>query len=97
MTIHDPKLKAHVERVCALATSLPLNLRPVCGLMDAYDWYARVDGPDSGQAREALNLLLSEELRPELRGWYQRCGNEMNPAALEFRQRLSDLAGEGFG
>src|SRR5258707_15884781 len=97
MTIHDPKLKTHVDRVSVLMTSLPVDLRPVCGLMDAYDWYARVDGADSGQAHEALELLLSEELRPALRGWYQRCGNKMNPAALEFRQRLSRAAGEEFG
>ncbi len=65
--------------------------------MDAYDWYAQVDGADSTQAHEALELLLSEELRPALRGWYQRWGNDMNPAALEFRQRLSGLAGEKLG
>jgi hypothetical protein len=97
MTIADPQLRAHVERVVALMTSLPVDARPVCGLLDAYDWYGRVEGEGSPQAREALQLLLSEELRPALRAWYQRCGSNMNPAALEFRQQLSRLAGERFG
>ena len=97
MTINDPQLKMHVERVVGLMTSLPDGVRPVCGLLDGYDWFSRVGGDDSAQAREALVLLLSAELRPALRQWYQRFGSEMNPAAIEFRQRLSDLAGERFG
>jgi hypothetical protein len=32
-----------------------------------------------------------------LRQWYQSCGDNMNPNALEFRARLSTLAGERFG
>jgi hypothetical protein len=97
MTINDPRLKMHVERVVRLMNSLPEDVRPVCGLLDGYDWFSRVDGDDSAQAREALALLLSAELRPALRQWYRRCGSEMNPGALEFRQRLSGLAGERFG
>jgi hypothetical protein len=97
MTINDPQLKAHVERVVRLMTGLPDETRPVCGLLDGYDWFCRADGAVSPQAREALHLLLSEELRPALRQWYQTCGDKMNPAALEFRQRLSGLAGERFG
>ncbi len=94
MTINDPELKVHVQRVVGLMTSLPEDVRPVCGLLDGYDWFRRAAGEDSAQAREAIALLLSAELRPALRQWYQRCGSNMNPAALEFRQRLSDLAGE---
>jgi uncharacterized Fe-S cluster-containing protein len=97
MTINDPQLKTHVERVVALATGLPEDTRPVCGLLDAYDFYRRAAGADSPQAREALQLLLSEELRPGLWHRYRRCGNDMSPAAVEFRERLSSLAGERFG
>jgi hypothetical protein len=97
MTINDPQLKTHVERVVGLMTSLPEDVRPVCGLLDGYNWFSLVAGADSAQAREALSLLISAELRPGLRRWYQRCGSEMNPAALEFRLRLGDLAGERFG
>lgn len=86
-----------MERVVALMTSLPEDVRPICGLLDGHDWFSLVGGDDSTQAREALALLLSAELRPALRQWYLRCGSEMNPGALEFRQRLSALAGERFG
>jgi hypothetical protein len=40
MTINEPKLKTHVERVTALMTSLPEDVRPVCGLLDGYDWFS---------------------------------------------------------
>ena len=97
MTINDPQLKRHVERAVGLMTSLPEDLRPICGLLDAYQFFGLVEGAESSQAREALELLLSTELRSALRRWYERCGDDMNPAALEFRQRLSGLAGERFG
>jgi len=97
MTINDPELKAHVTRAVELMTSLPEDLRPVCGLLDSCYYFGLVKGAESSQAREALDLLLSTELRPALRQWYQRCGSNMNPAAVEFRERLSDLAGERFG
>ena len=97
MTIQDPELRAHVDRIAAIAAGLPKVLRPVCGLMNACDFYSRARGPDSAQVREAVEWLVSEELRPALRSWYQRCGDDMNPAALEFRQRLSELAGERLG
>lgn len=97
MTIGDSKLKEHVERVVSIATSVPEQLRLVCGLMDGFDFYSHVVGPDSAQAREALQMLVSEELRPALRQWYKVCGAEMNPAALHFRERLSDLVGERLG
>ncbi len=97
MTINDPKLKLHVERIVGLMTSLPEDLRPICGLLDGCQFFGRVEGAESPQAREALELLLSTDLRPALRRWYQRCGSNMNQAALEFRDRLGDLAGERFG
>lgn len=97
MTINDPQLKSHVERAVGLMTSLPEDLRPICGLLDGCHYFGLVGGAESPQAREALELLLSTGLRPALRQWYQRCGSDMNPAAVEFRERLSDLAGERFG
>jgi hypothetical protein len=45
----------------------------------------------------AFAHLLCSELRPALRSWYHRHGVSMNPAATEFRDRLSQLAGEKFG
>jgi hypothetical protein len=96
MSIKDDKLRIHVERVVALMTSVPAETRPVCGLLDGYHWFSLTDGETSPQACEALRLLLSEELRPAVRQWYQGCGDKMNEAALELRERLSKLAGERF-
>jgi hypothetical protein len=97
MTVIDAQLEAHVARVVNLMTSLPEELRPVCGLLDGCYYFGLIEGVESSRAREALDLLLSAELRPALRQWYQNCGSNMNPAALEFRERLSGLAGERFG
>jgi hypothetical protein len=97
MVITDPQLKAHVERVVSLMTSLPAELRPACGLMDACDWFTHIEGEQSPRSKEALKLILSDDMRPALRPWYQRAGDNMNPAALEFRERLSTLAREKFG
>jgi hypothetical protein len=49
-------------------TSLPEDVRPVCGLLDGYDWFNRVDGADSQQAREELELLLSTMKTPVTTG-----------------------------
>jgi hypothetical protein len=46
---------------------------------------------------ESVEKLLSPELRPALQAWYQRFGDDMNANALQFRERLSALAGENFG
>jgi hypothetical protein len=97
MTFRDPKLQAHCERVTALVSDCPVEQRPVLGLIDALYWFRLVEGEDSPRVAEALEHLLSAELRPALRQWYQRWGSHMNEAAIEFRDRLSDLAGEKFG
>jgi hypothetical protein len=78
-------------------TSLPEEQRLVCALLDAYQWFGLTEGEDSPRVVEAMAHLLSAELRPALRSWYRGCGDDMNPAATEFRQRLSRLAGERFG
>ena len=55
------------------------------------------EGEDSLRAAEALEHLLSPELRPRLRQWYRRWGCNMDSDALSFRDRLSKLAGEELG
>jgi len=69
----------------------------VLGLLDAWQWFRLTEGENSLRATEAVEHLLSPELRPALRQWYQRWGDEMNENALCFRDRLSELAGERFG
>ncbi|MGA1237210.1 MAG: hypothetical protein ACO34E_10125 [Limisphaerales bacterium] len=97
MIFADAKLQQHVERAVTIMTSLPDEQRPVCGLLDAFQFFSLTEGEDSPRAAEAMKHLLSAELRPALRSWYRRCGDDMNPAAMEFREHMSELAGERFG
>ena len=97
MTFRDQKLQQHCERAAAVVTGCPTEQLPVLGLLDAWYWFRAVEGEDSPRVGEAMEHLLSAELRPALRQWYQQCGDDMNPNALAFRDRLSELAGERFG
>ena len=96
MTFRDPQLQKHYEKAVSLVQGCPPDQLPVCALLDAWHWFHLIEGDDSPRAGEAVELLLSSELRPALRSWYRRCGEDMNPAALDFRNRLGDLAGERF-
>jgi hypothetical protein len=94
----DEQLQKHFERTMALPVgNLPDEQRPIFALMDAYGWFRLTEGQQSPKVLEATELLLSSELRPGLRSWYQRFGDRMNPAALEIREHLGKLAGEKFG
>jgi len=97
MTIRDPKLQKHYERVVSVVQGCPPDQLPICALLDAWQLFQRIEGDASPPTREAMEHLLSAELRPALRSWYQCCGEDMNPTALEFRDHLGELAGERFG
>ncbi len=97
MTVRDPKLQQHCERAAAVVKGCPPEQLPVLGLLDAWYWFKLVEGQDSPRAAEAIEHLLSPELRPALRQWYRDAGDNMNENALQFRARLSELAGERFG
>ena len=97
MTFRDPQLQRHFERASSLAQGCPRDEVPVCVLLDAWHWFHLTEGDGSPRAGEAIEHLLSAELRPALRSWYQRHGAGMNPVAVEFRDRLGALAGERFG
>src|SRR5688572_27301077 len=97
MTFRDPKLQQHCERAAAVVKGCPPEQLSVLGLLDAWYWFHLVEGQDSPRAAEAIELLLSPELRPALRQWYSDAGDDMNENALQFRDRLSQLAGERFG
>jgi hypothetical protein len=81
----------------SLVQGCPQDQLPVCALLDAWQWFHHIEGDESPRTREAIEQLLSSELRPGLRSWYRRFGEGMNSAALEFRDRLGRLAGERFG
>jgi hypothetical protein len=64
---------------------------------DAWHWFRLTEGENSPRAAEAIEHLLSPELRPALRQWHRRLGDGMNENALSFRDRRSELVGERFG
>jgi hypothetical protein len=97
MTFRDPQLKQHCERAAAVVKGCPAEQLPVLGLLDAWYWFRLSEGEESPRVAEAVEHLLSPELRPALRQWYLRWGADMNGNANRFRDRLSELAGEKFG
>jgi hypothetical protein len=97
MTFRDAQLRQHYERTVSIVQGCPTEELPVCALLDAWHWFHLTEGDASPRATEAIECLLSAELRPALRSWYLRHGAGMNPAATEFRDRLSETAGERFG
>ena len=97
MTFRDTELRKRFERVISSVQDCPPDQLPVCALLDACHWFRLIDGDRSPRSCEAIELLLSPELRPALRNWYRRLGDDMNPFAIEFRDLLSALAGEDFG
>lgn len=98
MTFQHPDLEQHFERVMALSVGgLPDDERPVFALMDAYGWFRLIDGDQTAKIQEIVDHLLSPELRPALKSWYRRHKTgSTNNAFNEFRDRLSELAGEKF-
>jgi len=97
VTFRDPQLQKHYERAVSVVQGCPPAQLPICALLDAWHWFHLIEGDESPRTREAIEQLLSPELRPALRSWYQRYGEDMNPAAIEFRERLGELAGERLG
>jgi hypothetical protein len=74
-------------------TNLPEELRPICALLDAWQWYRVAEGEESPRAREAIRQLSAPELRPALKAWYLRQSNT-NAAIDEYRQTLEQATGE---
>ena len=97
MTFRDARLQQHCERATAVAAGCPPAQLPVLGLLDAWYWFRVTEGDDSPRVVEAIEHLLSDELRPALRQWYLRQGADLNENALRIRDYLSVLAEERFG
>jgi hypothetical protein len=90
----DPQLQKCYDRSFAEADESSGELRRVGALIAAHDVFRLMEGPHSPRVHEAIEHLLLPTLRTALRSWYQRPGAETNPAATEFRDQLSQLAGE---
>ena len=98
MKFNDTELERVYElNFWALQDSEGEDQRQICGLLAAFDWFRLIEGEQSPRVQEARDLLLSSEMRPALRRWYRRFGDDMNPAAMQLREQFSDLAGERFG
>lgn len=96
MQFEDPELQSVYERNFRCLQYEDSGLREVQSILGAYDWFHLIDRHGSPRVAAIMDALLSPDLRPALRRWYARCGESMNPAAVEFRERLSNLAGEKF-
>ena len=94
VNLTDPQLRKFYEANFGTIAGFSDDLRQVSALIAAHDFFHMMEGPHSSRVHEAIEQLLSPDLRSGLRGWYQRCGAETNYASNDFRDHLSQLAGE---
>jgi hypothetical protein len=90
----DTQLQPCYDRNLVEAGDASEDLRQVRALIATYDFYQMLVGAHSIRVHETIEHLLSAGLRPELRRWYQRSGAETDSVAIQFREQLSQLAGE---
>ena len=90
----DTQLQQSYDRSFLESGDVSGDLRQVRALIATHDLFQMLEGPHSTRVHETIEHLLSTRLRPGLRRWYQRSGAESDSATLEFRERLSQLAGE---
>ena len=99
MTFQHPEVQRAYEQgmSCKVLTrGFSYEERQVFALMDIYFWFQTTEGRESAKAQEIVSSLLSPELRPALRDFYERRSDSDAPAFTEFRDYLSALAGERF-
>jgi hypothetical protein len=95
MNFTDTQLQACFELKLSDQTSgVPANLKEVGALIATHDWFRMTEGAHSSRVHETIECLLSPRLRPGLQGWFQRPDSNRGTAAIEFRDRLNQLAGE---
>jgi hypothetical protein len=94
MNFKDAQLRKCYDDRLVEAGEASGDLRQVHALIATHDLFQMLEGSHSLRVHETIEHLLSAELRPGLRRWYQRSGVETDYAAMEFRERLSRLAGE---
>ncbi len=96
MKFADPQLKACYESNFAASADSLDEVRQIRALIAAHDFFRMIEGPHSAKVHEAIEQLLLPALRPALRSWYHHPGAEANSGAINFRNHLSQLAGECF-
>lgn len=95
MNFDDTPLQICYENNLAAMRGAPAGLRRVRALIATHNVFKTLEGPHSLRVHEALALLLSPDLRPELQQWHQCAGAETDPAIVELRDQLGQLAGDG--
>jgi hypothetical protein len=93
----DQQIQENYDKTIACVSGCPVEQLPILAMLDALYWFQLIEGEQSPKVKELLEKLLSPELRPALRAWYQRSGDKINDGALKFRKQISALAGENFG
>ena len=94
MNFKDIQLQKCYDSSFGEASDASEDLRQVRALIATHQVFLMFEGPHSSRVHETIEHLLLPSLRPGLRRWYQRADAETNPAAVEFRDHLSQLAGE---
>ena len=94
MNFKDTQLQQCYDRNLVEAGDASGDLRRVRALIATHDFYQMLEGAHSTRVHKTIEYLLSAGLRPELRRWYQHSGAGTDSAAIEFREQLSQLAGE---
>jgi hypothetical protein len=94
MNFSDLQLEECYARNFTSVAGFSDEMRQVCALIAVHDFFAMLEGPHSARVHETIDHLLSPQLRSGLRDWYRRCGTELNPVAIDFRDQLGQLAGE---
>jgi Ni,Fe-hydrogenase I small subunit len=97
MKFRDQQLQQLYDKTVACISGCPAEQLPILALLDALYWFQLIEGEQSPKVKELLEKLLSPELRPALRTWDQRFGDNINTSTLKFREQLSVLAVENFG
>jgi len=95
MNFTDTQLQACFElKLGDQMNGVPADLREVGALIATHDWFRMLEGAHSSRVHETIERLLSPRLRPGLHGWFRRPDSNRGTAAIEFRDRLNQLAGE---
>jgi len=91
---NDTELQRCYESNLAGAGPAPGELTQISALLAVRTTFAALEGIRSARVHEAVEVLLSSELRPGLRRWYRLTHDSLDEFELELRNHLSNLAGE---
>lgn len=90
----DVELQKCYDSHLAEMDGLAQDLGQIRALIATSVLFRMLDGPHSVRVQEIMECLISPELRPALRSWYQRLATEKERLAMEFRNELNQLTGE---